>query len=254
MLILAENLRHLRAQKKLSQQKVADELGFERARLAKYEENKADPPVDVLQRIAKYYHVSIDIIISVNLKNIPLDSLLKLADNRILLPITVDKQNRDNIEIIPHKAKAGYLTGYSDPEFIVKLQQMHLPFLKSGKHRAFPIEGDSMPPLRNGSFVVGRYVEVNDIVDGRTYIVLSRTEGIVYKRVHRKSKKDNLFAMHSDNPVYQPYDMKANDILEVWEFQCSINTKEFEPDDLNYESIRDMLRQLRIEIRTKLAT
>lgn len=54
--------------------------------------------------------------------------------------------------------------------------------------------------------------------------------------------------MHSDNPVYQPYEMKAQDILEVWEFQCSINTKEFEPEDLSHESIREMLRQLRIDI------
>lgn len=249
MSIFSDNIRHLRALKGLSQHKLADELIITRARLAKYEEGKSEPPLDIIKRISKHFHVSIDILVSVNLKKVPLDTLLTLADNRILLPITVDKQGRDNIEIVPHKAKAGYLSGYSDPDFVEKLQQMQLPFIKGGKHRAFPIEGDSMPPHRDGSFVIGRYVErASDIQDGKTYIVLSRTEGIVYKRIKRKSKKDNVFVLHSDNPVYQPYEIKASDILEVWEFQCSINTKEFEPDDLNNEDIRSMLRQLRIEV------
>lgn len=73
-----------------------------------------------------------------------------MEDNRILLPITIHKSGKDYIEILPQKAKAGYLSGYSDPEFIEKLQQMQLPFIRQGKHRAFPIEGDSMPPHREG--------------------------------------------------------------------------------------------------------
>jgi hypothetical protein len=43
-----------------------------------------------------------------------LEDLLKLGDNRILLPIT-DQQGENIIEIIPHKAQAGYLSGYADP-------------------------------------------------------------------------------------------------------------------------------------------
>src|ERR1051326_4522540 len=128
MSIFSENIRLLRGKKGYSQQKVADDLIITRARLSKYEEGKSEPPLDVLKRISQYFHVSIDILISVNLRKTSLDSLLKMDDNRILLPITVDKQGKDFIEIVPHKAKAGYLNGYRDPEFIESLQQMHLPF------------------------------------------------------------------------------------------------------------------------------
>lgn len=249
MSIFSENIRLLRAKKELSQQQVADAIIITRARLSKYEEGKSEPPLDVLKRISQYFHVSIDILISVNLRKIPLDSLLKMDDNRILLPITVDKHGKDFIEIIPHKAKAGYLNGYSDPEFIEKLQQMHLPFITNGKHRAFPIEGDSMPPHKDGSFIVGRYVEkISEIKEGKSYVVLSKTEGIVYKRVFKKNKKENTLLMLSDNPVYKPFEMKANDVLEIWEYVCSFCTKEYQPDELNYESIRDMFRQIRIEL------
>jgi transcriptional regulator with XRE-family HTH domain len=247
--IFADNLRFLREKKDLSQQKLADKLIITRIRLAKYEQGVSEPPFDVLKRITAFFNISIDVMISVDLKTIPADSLLKMEDNRILLPIVVDKTGKDFIEIVPFKAKAGYLLGYSDPEFIESLQVFQLPFLKNGKYRAFPIEGDSMPPHKEGSFIVGRYVEkLSDVKDGRTYIVLSKNDGIVYKRIARKNKRENTFILQSDNPVYQPYEIRPSEILEVWEYAVSISTKEFEPDDLTNESIKEMLRELRIDI------
>ena len=159
MSIFSDNIRHLRLQRGISQKKLADDLIITRVRLAKYEEGKSEPPFDILKRISHYFHVSIDILIAVNLKKIPAESLLTMQDNRILLPITIDASGRDYIEILPHKAKAGYLTGYSDPEFIEQLQQMQLPFVTRGKHRAFAIEGDSMPPHKEGSYIVGKFIE-----------------------------------------------------------------------------------------------
>ena len=250
MSIFSDNLRYLRAEKGYSQQKLADDLIITRASYAKYEEVKSQPPLDVLKRMSHYFHISIDIMISVDLRKISMDQLLKMGDNRILLPIIVDKKGKDTIEIIPHKAKAGYLAGYSDPEFIENLQHISLPFLSNGKYRAFPVEGDSMPPHKAGSFIVGRYMEkLSDVQDGKTYIILSKNEGIVYKRVYRKNKKDHTLVLHSDNPIYAAYELKSQEILEIWEHACSISTKEFLPEDINYESVRDMFRQVRIDIK-----
>jgi len=112
-----------------------------------------------LLKISRYFHVSVDLLISVDLRKVPMQDLLKLEDNRILLPIMVDPNGNNFIEIIPHKARAGYLSGYADPEFIQNLDQISLPFLREGKYRAFPIEGDSMPPHQEGSFIIGSYIE-----------------------------------------------------------------------------------------------
>lgn len=249
MSLFSDNIRLLRNQTNISQQKLADDLIITRVRFAKYEEGKSEPPFEILKRISKYFHVSIDILLNVDLQKIPLDSLLKMENNRILLPITIDKFGKDYIEILPYKAKAGYLSGYSDPEFIEKLQQMQLPFLTKGKYRAFPIEGDSMPPHNDKSFIVGKFIEkLVDIKEGKTYIVLSKNDGIVYKRIYKKPKKEAVFIFHSDNIVYKPYEVKANEILEVWEHVCSFCTQEFKPDDLDVMNIKDMLQQLRLEV------
>jgi hypothetical protein len=74
---------------------------------------------------------------SVDVQKIPIEDLLKLGDNRILLPITVDQQGENIIEIIPHKAQAGYLSGYADPEFIESLQHISLPFYETGNFVPF---------------------------------------------------------------------------------------------------------------------
>jgi len=243
MSIFSDNLRHLRDKSGLSQQKVADALSIPRERYAKYE-GKTDPPLDCLQKISRFYHVSIDLLLSVDIRKVPYEELIKLEGNRILLPITVTNEGENRIEIISAKAQAGYLAGYSDPEFIEALQHISLPFLRNGKYRAFPVTGDSMPPHKEGSFVVGEYVEqLGDVVDGKTYILVTKNNGIVYKRLNKNGK--NTLVAKSDNTIYEPYEVGYSDILEIWRYACSIATKEFEQDDLGVMSVKDVLQGLR---------
>ncbi len=243
MSIFSDNLRYLRVKTGLTQQKIADALLIPRERYAKYEAT-TDPPLDCLRKISQYYHVSIDLLLSFDIRRVPYEDLIQLEDNRILLPITVDKEGENKIEILSEKAQAGYLTGYSDPEFIEALQHISLPFLRNGKYRAFPVTGDSMPPHKNGSFVVGEYIErLGDVVDGKTYILVTKTNGIAYKRLIKNG--ENSLIAKSDNTIYEPYEVKASEVLEIWRYACSIATKEFEQDDLGVLSVTDILQGIR---------
>ncbi len=89
--------------------------------------------------------------------------------------------------------------------------------LAPGQYRAFEIVGDSMLPTPSGSIIVGEKVEdINDVKNNFTYIVVSRNEGIVYKRVMKNNRSKNKYTLVSDNPTYQPYQVNGEDILEVW--------------------------------------
>ncbi|MDV3950302.1 XRE family transcriptional regulator [Elizabethkingia anophelis] len=247
MSLFSDNLRVLRDKKNLTQEKLAESLKITRERYVKYEYGTSEAPYDVLKKIANFHHISIDLLLSVDIRKIPTEDLIKLEDNRLVLPIMVDSQGENHIEIVTQKVKAGYLTGYTDPEYIEALEHISLPFLRNGKFRAFPITGDSMPPHRDGSFIVGSYVErLSDITNGKTYIVLTKDEGVAYKRLYKNGK--NSFKLSSDNDFYKPYEVKAEDILEVWAFAASISLDEFEPDDISQQTIRDMLLQLKKEI------
>lgn len=243
MSTFSDNLRYLRVKSNMTQQNIADALLIPRERYAKYE-GTTDPPLDCLQKISRYYHVCIDLLLSFDIRRVPYEDLIQLEDNRILLPITVDSEGENRIELIPAKAQAGYLAGYSDPEFIEALQHISLPFLRNAKYRAFPVTGDSMPPHKEGSFVVGEYIErLDDVVDGKTYILVTKTNGIAYKRLSKKGK--NLLIAQSDNTLYEPYEVKASEIVELWRYACSIATQEFEQDDLGVLSVQEVLQGIR---------
>lgn len=243
---ISRNIKHLRLLKNWSQGQLADEVELSRARIGSYEEGRAEPSIEVMVRLSHIFHVSIDALVKSNLSGLKDTQLMKVAENRLLFPIMVDMNNNDLVEVVTAKASAGYLNGYSDPEYFEKLPNMNLPFKITGKHRAFPIKGDSMPPLKDGSFVVGKFVEsIKDIHDGSTYILITKDEGIVYKRVHAKA---NMLELISDNKVYSPYTVHAKDVLEIWEFVCTLNVSDKKEEELNLESIMDMLRSMRVEI------
>lgn len=247
MSLYSENIKYLRIKKDVSQQVVADSVGIPRPRYAKYEDGKNFPPPETLMALSKYFSMSIDLLLSVDVRKIPNGDLLKLENNRVLLPITVDNEGNNLIEIVTQKAKAGYLSGYSDPEFIESLQQISLPFLGPGKHRGFPVEGDSMPPHEDGSIIVGRYIEkLGDVLDGKTYIFITKNEGVVYKRLNKNKK--NALVLESDNSFYPKYDVKASDILEIWEYQCNIGKSDKKQELTETESIKDMFLELKREL------
>lgn len=230
MSLFSDNIKVLRSKKGVTQQAVADGCLVPRDRYVKYEGGINLPPPDFLLAVSRYFHISIDILLSVDLRKIPVDDLLKLDDNRILLPITVDKNGNNFIEIVPHKARAGYLTGYSDPEYIENLQQISLPFLGPGKMRAFPIGGDSMPPHTDKSFIVGKYIEnLGEIKKDKTYIIITLSEGITYKRLN--SKNADSITVEPDNIIYSPYDIKLSDILEIWEYVAHIGQDDNKPSE-----------------------
>ncbi|MCT2561828.1 LexA family transcriptional regulator [Chryseobacterium herbae] len=245
MSILSENLRYLRAQLKSSQQKIADDLIITRGRYAKYEENESEPPLELLLKISRYFHVSIDLLVSVDLRRFPLDELLQLPDNRILLPVLVDHTGENAIEIIPNKASMGYLNGYNDPQYIESLQHISLPFLRNGKYRAFPAEGDSMPPFKDGTYIVGKYVEkIQDMKVGKTYLLVTRS-GFVYKRL--AGIEDHSIRVQSDNTFFEPYDIPLHEMLEAWEYECSI-LRDYDLLDFANNDVKGMFLSLKQDI------
>jgi SOS-response transcriptional repressor LexA len=97
---------------------------------------------------------------------------------------------------------------------------------KQGTFRAFEIKGDSMLPLVSGTVIIGEYVENwNDVKPGDTYVVLSKNEGVVYKRIGNKYRDNKKLKLMSDNPAYEPYDVGADDILEIWKAKAYLSTQ-----------------------------
>ena len=243
MSIFSDNIRFLRNKKNLSQQSFAESLGMSRVRYSKYEDGRSEPPYEILIRISKFFQVSIDLLLTLDIRKYPIDDMVNLPDNNKVLPVVVDSEGNNYIEIVPQKATMGYLNGYSDPEYIESLPRIYLPFLGHGKFRGFMADGDSMPPFINGTCVVGEYVEsLKELKAGKEYIFVT-AEGTTFK-TYVKSKKNSL-TVAADNSFYDPYDILLSEILQVWTYTIGILPKDYKPYMPDYANLKGMIGDLK---------
>ena len=224
------NIKLLRKRKKRTQEVASLALGFSRSTLNSYENGAiANPTVEALLNFSNYFKISIDTLLRVDMSKLSdlqlrelelgYDSYVRGTKLRVLAT-TVDSRNRENIELVPVKAKAGYTAGYNDPEFIRNLPTFQLPFLSHDrKYRTFQISGDSMLPIPDKSFVTAEFVENwMEIKDGNAFIILTHDDGIVFKVVYNHISSNKKLLLKSLNPAYKPYEVKINEVKEVWRF------------------------------------
>jgi transcriptional regulator with XRE-family HTH domain len=216
MAISNQNLKYLRKLRGWTQEEFAQKLRIKRSLLGAYEEERAEPRIDVLEVVCDIFKLTLDDILRKDLSDNKSNYLAKRRAIKLA-------SGRPDIPFVPVKAAAGYLAGYADPEFIDELNTFTLPMLAGGNYRAFEIIGDSMLPTPSGSVIVGEKVEsVEDIKNDTACIVVSRNEGIVYKRVQKNGRTKNKLTLVSDNPTYHPYTVNAEDVLEMWQAQVVI--------------------------------
>ena len=217
MSLAGKNIKYLRKLRGWTQEDFANKVNIKRSLVGAYEEERAEPRLEVVESICSLFKIGME---DVFLKDLSESGESYLAKRRRLKA----GSEKANIQFVPVKAAAGYLAGYNDPEFIDELNTFTLPMLASGNYRAFEIVGDSMLPTPSGSVIVGEKVESFDHVKAnQTYIVISRTDGIVYKRIQKATKAKATITLVSDNPNYPPYSVNAGDVAEIWQAQMIIS-------------------------------
>jgi transcriptional regulator with XRE-family HTH domain len=216
MSIAGKNLKYLRKLRGWTQEEFAGKINIKRSLLGAYEEERAEPRIEVLEQVGSIFKLSLDELLLKDLSDTKGNYLAKRRAQKMV-------SASNEIPLVPVKAAAGYLAGYADPEFIDELNTFTLPMLAPGNYRAFEIVGDSMLPTPSGSVIVGEKVDnVDEVKTNNTYIVVSRQEGIVYKRIMKNNRAKNKWTLVSDNPAYQPYNVDVTDIMEVWQAQMVI--------------------------------
>jgi len=223
MSVAGKNLKYLRKLRGWTQEEFATKLHIKRSLLGAYEEERAEPRIDVLEVVGEMFKLSLDELLLKDLGDTKGSYLARRRAQKL-------SAGTNEIQFVPVKAAAGYLAGYADPEFIDELNTFTLPMLAPGHYRAFEIVGDSMLPTPSGSIIVGEKVDdINDVKTNFTYIVVSRNEGIVYKRVMKNNRTKNKYTLISDNPTYQPYQINGEDIIEVWKAMMIIGKANTQP-------------------------
>lgn len=212
------NLKYLRKLRGWTQEEFATKLNVKRSLIGAYEEERADPRLEVLEMVSEIFKVSLDELLLKDLSETNTSYWMKRRNQKL-----GSSAKNNLIHFVPVKAAAGYLAGYGDSEFIDELNTFTLPMLSGGDYRAFEIVGDSMLPTPSGSVIVGEKVrDMEDVKSNTPCIVVSMHEGIVYKRVVKNNRNKSKVTLESDNPNYQPYQVNTQDIAEIWVAQFVI--------------------------------
>ena len=211
-----KNFKYLRKLRGWTQEEFAQKLHIKRSLVGAYEEERAEPRIDVLEVVCDIFKLTLDDILRKDLGDNKSNYLAKRRALKLA-------GGRNDIPFVPVKAAAGYLAGYADPDFVDELNTFTLPMLAGGNYRAFEIIGDSMLPTPSGSVIVGEKVEnVEDVKSNTACIVVSRNEGVVYKRVIKTNRSKNKLTLMSDNPSFHPYTINTEDVLEMWQAKAVI--------------------------------
>ncbi len=263
---LADNLRNLRASHRMTQAALAAEFDLNRTTVSAWEDRRAEPRLAVLIELAKFFEVSVDELLFGDLSHRRSalaaatagwrdeEKQVNLQDKVRVLPIAVDPMGGDEqITVVPVKAAAGYLDGYGDMEYIASLPTFRMPVSELPQDqtlRMFQIEGDSMLPLPSGSYVLASFTEQIDTAGNRhPYVIVTRNEGIVFKRIENRMKRDGVLRMFSDNAEFTPFDVALEDIHELWKARAYVSF-ELNPTLPLSDSLKDISDRLhRLETR-----
>jgi transcriptional regulator with XRE-family HTH domain len=253
------NIKYLRVRQKLSQETLSEKLGITRVKLNAHESGRtANPTIDDLINFSEFFRMSIDSLLKIDLTKLSEQKMKDLEEgselfmkgsNIRVLAITVDKDEKENIEYVPVKAKAGYRSGYSDPEFLATLPKFNLPNLpKNGTFRMFPTVGDSMLPIPEGSDIITRYIQDWTKVKAETpcIVILKGEQDFVFKQV--TINKDGTMVLQSFNKQYFAYTVHISEVLELWEYY-SFHSRQLPEPQTDMQQLMKMLQDMQMEIK-----
>ncbi|MFK7781554.1 XRE family transcriptional regulator [Psychroserpens sp.] len=182
---------------------------------------KTKPGYDVLLAIIDVFDINPDYLFGKS--DVMLTSEIKTVPTYSGIPqvISTTTEGEENVVLVSTKARAGYLNGYGDSEFIKSLPSFKMPQLTNGTFRCFEVQGNSMvQTFFDSDFVYGKYIEsVSDIKINEVYVIVSKDDGVVLKRVIKASENQEQLILKSDNKDgnFPDYRISFEDIMEVWQ-------------------------------------
>jgi len=251
---LAGNLKFLRKKMGKTQDSISSELNIGRTTIANYESGVSEPNVETLLTFSNFFGVSIDILLSANLEkegpgtkiiDLPAGNKTEIIPNhKVPMVVTVDREGHDNIIYVPVKARAGYLSGYGDPEFMETLPTFRLPGLNNSTFRMFEVDGPSMAPnIMHADRIIGEWIEGFDkIRDNRVHVIVHKG-GVAVKRVLNRIEERGKLYLKSDTIAHRhefpTVEIDPEDVKEMWYGRLKISSDFSEPAEV-YHRLADL--------------
>lgn len=182
-------LKVLRSKTNQTQATVAKAIGVDRTTYAKYESGASEPSFEMLQRMAKYYNVSVGFLMG--------ETELSTNSDHIRIPVLGRVAAGIPIDAI---------------EEVIDWEDISADMVTGGaEYFGLQIKGDSMEPkISSGDIVIVR--KQPDVESGEVAVVLVNGDDATVKRVKKSAAGITLIA---NNPAYDPVFYSNEDIEKL---------------------------------------
>lgn len=182
-------LKVLRSKTNQTQATVAKAIGVDRTTYAKYESGASEPSFEMLQRMAKYYNVSVGFLMG--------ETELSTNSDHIRIPVLGRVAAGIPIDAI---------------EEVIDWEDISADMVAGGaEYFGLQIKGDSMEPkISSGDIVIVR--KQPDVESGEVAVVLVNGDDSTVKRVKKSAAGITLIA---NNPAYDPVFYSNEDIEKL---------------------------------------
>lgn len=279
MPLVNENIKVLRKRMGMTQEKFAEVLGIKRSLIGAYEENRAVPPAENLNKISKVFGITLDQLINYSYerefnKRPETNSFNTFQKEELSFPIekrtafqhtnrevstsqpslfepakqisanTVTPKSKE-IKYINANLFEKYLSEENFEQYFENLPSISLPFFTQENLRAFDAPVDF--PLENCILIAEKISNFNQIVEGENHLIISKLGGFKYRRLYNQIHIKGVLLTSSDNVNIQSQEIKASEIKEIWK-PISYISKAMPLPDISLENIQDKVDSLKNEL------
>jgi transcriptional regulator with XRE-family HTH domain len=216
MSFFGKNIRKIRTVKTLSQQSFAELFDLKRRTLGAYEEGRSEPKIDTIIKIANYFSIPIDDLLT---KELTVNSLLKFKANLTTDHEIITKQAFASIPCITSKNAKEYLL-YNDKEaFVSDMQVLQLPINPEKEFRAFTVDNLEMSSNDKGLFpkdiVIGEMIpkDVYKKLNNGHLVLAVFEDQLVLRRCYLSG---NTITLRADHKNIDDLEFPIREVKELW--------------------------------------
>ncbi|SNR46564.1 DNA-binding transcriptional regulator, XRE-family HTH domain [Maribacter sedimenticola] len=216
MSYFGKNIRKIRSLKSLSQQAFAELFDLKRGTLGAYEEGRSEPKLETLIKIANYFSIPIDDLLT---SELTVNNLLKFKGNLTIEQNIGEQEYFTKVPCITTLNLNDYVK-YADKEsFVQELPYLTLPINLDKKFRAFTVQNLEMSKNDLGMFpkdiVIGELtpLEVHSKLNNGTLVFIVTQDDIILRRLFISS---GSIVLRADHKNVEDIVLTLKDIKEIW--------------------------------------
>ncbi|MDR6966829.1 DNA-binding XRE family transcriptional regulator [Flavobacterium arsenatis] len=225
--MFGKNLKKIRSVHGISQQEFADIFDLKRGTLGAYEEERSNPKLETVLKIANHFSIGIEELLT---KELTVNRLLKFNEKITTASDVLLTEEFKAIPCVLSDKKNDFAKQYGTGFEISKLPVIRLPYVDSQNRIAFSVDDLAMTGGSIEFFpkdiVIGIEIDKNSIKEEKLVITIVNQELVLRKLYF----KDNHFILKADHHGVDDIVVTPDEITAIWKvehiFHYSMHSKE----------------------------